>query len=227
MAALLKLQNELKDQIAQAYRDYEAEKIKRDEDSVRTFRQLVNEMWERFEKNHDKLLTSEEIDASDPYYTKDTFRGMKQVVDNLLHRTNERLKTYEKEKSEILANNEVRRSMNLLSDEQPAETDERSPELKKLVALYNTKLDILSTTMEKTQEEQNIGAIYLQQKIKSLEAQWKSLTTLAHEILKVENTSVILKKIMEAQERFDQGLTHIQGKARNIEQVKLPTSGGL
>lgn len=98
----------------------------------------------------------------------------------------------------------------------------RETELDKLKALYNTKTEILKTTMEKTQTEQNIGAIYLQQKIKSSESQWKSLTTIADEILKVENSANVLQKIMDAQEQFDMGLTAIQEKARNIEQVKLP-----
>lgn len=48
------------------------------------------------------------------------------------------------------------------------------------------------------------------------------MTVLADEILKVENSPEVLRKIMEAQEQFDDGLTKIQEKTRNIEQVKLP-----
>lgn len=191
---------------------------------------MLNDGWEKFEQNHDELIQQEGIDMTHDYFKKDTIGGLKVAVDNLKQRIAARLATTattsKSDTDPITDSEKARKSIDLLANGDGLDSEEdtigEDLELKKLKALYNTKIEILRGTMEKTQLEQNTGAIYLQQKIKSLEAQWRSLTILADEILKVENSANVLQKIMEAQEQFDIGLTTILEKARNIEQVKLP-----
>lgn len=225
-------QLKLRDELIQAYKNYDAGKVKRDTDSVKKFSAVVNEKWKEFENNHEGLSNESEVDLTHDYFVKDTLSGLKTAIDNLKEGITARLRmnqeteqtttigTSAEAKAEV---NEARKALDNLETNRNNDIINRDKnELGKLKALYNTKIEILRVTIEKTQLEQGSGAIYLQQKIRNLEAQWKSLTTLADDILKFENSTAVLNKIMEAQEQFDNGITAIQEKARNIEQVKLP-----
>lgn len=234
----LQQQLRLRDEVIKAYDDYDKGRVSRDPQSLKTFLVQLNETWDKFDQGHDDVAVQPDVDLTHEYFTKDQHGALKGAIDNIRSRIAARLSTPpDKNTNPGTPKDDPKQSTSASgsngTDKKEAEKAKesmerifadigRNSELDKLKALYNTKIEILRSTMEKTQTEQNIGAIYLQQKIKSLEAQWKSLTTIADEILKVENSANVLQKIMDAQEQFDTGLTAIQEKARNVEQVKLP-----
>lgn len=95
-------------------------------------------------------------------------------------------------------------------------------EILRLKALWDTKTELLSDNITKVNQEEAASAVFLQQKIKSLEAQWKSLSATADEILKIDNTREVLDAMISAQDRYDHGITEIQEKLKGIEQIQLP-----
>lgn len=47
----------------------------------------------------------------------------------------------------------------------------------KLVSLWNVKIEIIRNSIQKTMNETNASAAFFQQKLKSLEAQWRSINS--------------------------------------------------
>lgn len=89
--ATINEQLKLRDKIIKVYREYDSGVIKRDEKSMMEFADLLNEMWDLFENNHEELLENSTIEVNDAYFTKDTHGGLKVAVDNLKQRIAARL----------------------------------------------------------------------------------------------------------------------------------------
>lgn len=215
------------ERIISLYKEYEnASEDKKTQEKLRKWKKDLESLWKKLENGHTELITDENTELTDNYFAEGTYEKLKKIYENMLGRLNRRLgpENWHNEEAGTSSHPTMTTSKTNEpeSDLQNDRTNEEERSLAKLRALWDAKAEILRNSILRTQAEKTASTVFLQQKIKTLDAQWKSLSEIGDEILKQENTEDILRSLIGAQEEYDQGLTMIQGGLKSGERVKLP-----
>lgn len=223
MEAVIRQQLEIGAEIAKIYKDY-TQSDDRSADTIIEIDQELEKAWKSFDSNNSKLVTMT-VDFTHEYFTKGKYDDVQKVYSFLKSRIGYHLNPSSASTSdsgteigtESNGNTKNFKMMKVISG-----INNESDEQQKLKRKWNLKMEILREILAKTQSEFGRNASFYQQKIRSLEAQWKDIVATNNTIFENDCSDEMKALIANALEEYDNGMASIYDKIQSMEQVKLP-----